>query len=179
MKRLSELSEIPDSPRFLGFEDRELWQVPGYQRNLPHWRPEDATYFVTFRLADSIPESVARGWQDKRRRWPESRGVDPTRQREDHDGKRFNQALATVPREEVEQFQREQSRQFFVELDRCHGSCVLKLKGAHSVVAKALEHFHGSRIWLGDYVVMPNHVHAITQPFPGVKLEEALLGETF
>ena len=30
-----------------------------YERNLPHWRQEGGTYFVTFRLADSLPASVA------------------------------------------------------------------------------------------------------------------------
>ena len=29
-----------------------------YRRNLPHLRIEGATYFVTFRLNDSLPESV-------------------------------------------------------------------------------------------------------------------------
>ena len=28
-----------------------------YQRHLPHWRQDGATYFVTFRLADSLPQS--------------------------------------------------------------------------------------------------------------------------
>jgi len=28
------------------------------QRNLPHWQQLDATYFVTFRLADSLPVAV-------------------------------------------------------------------------------------------------------------------------
>ena len=90
------------------------------------------------------------------------------------DQDRFLAALKGLPRDRVEGIQREQSRKFFVELDRCHGSCVLKFGEAHGAVAEALEHFCGSRIWLGDYVVMPNHVHAIVQPYPGVKLEEWL-----
>src|SRR5213080_653790 len=28
-----------------------------YQRYLPHWRQDGATYFVTFRLADALPQS--------------------------------------------------------------------------------------------------------------------------
>jgi type I restriction enzyme R subunit len=57
-------------------------------------------------------------------------------------------------------------------LDQCHGSCLLET--AHSIVGRSLEFFHGQRVWLGDYVVMPNHVHVIIQPFPGVQLEEWL-----
>lgn len=34
--------------------------------------------------------------------------------------------------------------------------------------------FHGQRLWLGDYVIMPNHVHALFVPFDGWELEELL-----
>ena len=40
-------------PRFQGFRDDLPLTV--YMRNLPHWRQQGATYFITFRLADSIP----------------------------------------------------------------------------------------------------------------------------
>ena len=50
----------------------------------------------------------------------------------------------------------------------------LRLEAAHGSVAKALEFFHGQRVWVGDYVVMPNHVHVLAQPFPGVALEDWL-----
>ena len=37
-----------------------------YRRRLPHLQPENATLFVTFRLKDSIPQSVLEQWhQDK------------------------------------------------------------------------------------------------------------------
>ncbi|MDZ7683225.1 MAG: hypothetical protein U5J63_16340 [Fodinibius sp.] len=29
-----------------------------YQRHLPHWQPENAEYFVTFRLAGSLPKQA-------------------------------------------------------------------------------------------------------------------------
>lgn len=29
-----------------------------YQRNLPHYQPEDGEFFVTFRLANSLPKAV-------------------------------------------------------------------------------------------------------------------------
>ena len=35
-----------------------------YKRNLPHWRQEGATYFVTFRLADSLPREAIRELQN-------------------------------------------------------------------------------------------------------------------
>jgi len=34
-----------------------------YEGHLPHIQPPDATLFVTFRLADSIPKHVLRLWK--------------------------------------------------------------------------------------------------------------------
>ena len=59
-----------------------------------------------------------------------------------------------------------------MELDQCHGSCVLD--AAHGPVSESLMHFRGQRVWTGDSTVMPNHVHVLVHPFPGVVLEEWL-----
>ena len=48
------------------------------------------------------------------------------------------------------------------------------LREAHPLVASFLELFHVTRLWLGDYVIIPNHVHLLAQPFRGVSLEEWL-----
>ena len=37
-----------------------------YKRLLPHIHPPDAVFFITFRLADSIPKSVIREYRAKR-----------------------------------------------------------------------------------------------------------------
>jgi putative transposase len=37
-----------------------------YRRNLPHLQPAGATFFVTFRLAGSLPKSVVEQWQNER-----------------------------------------------------------------------------------------------------------------
>lgn len=167
---LSKPSEIPPRPAFRGFEAPDFWLVPGYRRNLPHWRLEGATYFITFRLADSIPAEVAEGWADERRRWLRTHGIDLPPGRDDPQS--FQGALAKAPPEARREFGHQERRRFFIELDRCHGCCALAK--AHDSVSGALEFFHGQRVWLGDYVVMPNHVHVIVQPFPGIPLEEWL-----
>jgi hypothetical protein len=41
-------------PGFQGL--REDLPLTRYARHLPHWRQPGATYFVTFRLADSLPK---------------------------------------------------------------------------------------------------------------------------
>jgi REP-associated tyrosine transposase len=170
MNSLSRPIRIPERPFFVGFDVDDPWSVPGYRRNLPHWRLEGATYFVTFRLADSIPESVARQWREDRESWLQAHGIDPAWQ--ESDPSRWWDAHAAITLTERRTFVRAQQRQFLVELDKCHGACLLG--AAHGIVAEALEYFHGQRVWLGDYVVMPNHVHVLVQPFPGVKLEEWL-----
>ena len=170
MKKISPPTNIPERPIFSAFEMEEPWRVPNYRRNLPHLRIQGATYFVTFRLADSIPEIIAKRWQRERHHWLESRGVDPKLVQSDLN--RWYKDYFAIPYLERCDFEREQKRQFLVELDNCHGSCMLEF--THSIVAKAMDFFHGKRIWCGDYVVMPNHVHVLVQPFPGVLLEEWL-----
>ncbi len=45
--------------------------------NLPHWRQDGTTYFVTFRLADSLPKTKLRQWTLERNEWLE-RNPKPT-----------------------------------------------------------------------------------------------------
>jgi hypothetical protein len=54
-------------PPFIPFDEHRELRV--YRRSLPHWRQDGATYFVTFRLGDSIPVNVTQAWNDERRRW--------------------------------------------------------------------------------------------------------------
>ena len=39
------------------------------RRRLPHWRQPGVSYFVTFRLADSLPQSLLRHWRHERAIW--------------------------------------------------------------------------------------------------------------
>ncbi|TDU71470.1 type I restriction enzyme R subunit [Prosthecobacter fusiformis] len=169
---LSRPVAIPASPVFTEFEGEDFWQVPGYHRNLPHWRLAGAIYFVTFRLADSIPASVVMRWQQEEAVWLQSQGIHQDWRHQDKE--RFVMALRQIPLSERQGFERKQTRKFFVELDQCHGLCVLKEARAAQSVADALHFFHGQRLWLGDFVIMPNHVHVMVQMFEGCPLEEWL-----
>ena len=46
-------------------------------------------------------------------------------------------------------------------MDSCHGTCPLKSRDCAEIVADALRHFDGDRYLLGDFVIMPNHVHLL------------------
>jgi len=49
-------------------------------------------------------------------------------------------------------------------LDRGWGSCLLRKSENAALVEQALRFFDGERYALGDFVIMPNHVHALVIP---------------
>src|SRR5205823_4292107 len=57
---------LPDR-RFQPFDEQS--EVSQKHRHLPHWEQANATYFVTFRLADSIPQDVFEQWHEERAIW--------------------------------------------------------------------------------------------------------------
>ena len=160
---------MPDSlPEFYGLDPAK--PVYFYHRDLPHLRQEGATYFVTFRLADSIPESKLRQWQRERDMWYRLQGLT-----KDLSKDQWREKYEAIPPAVKEGFERRTARQLFVELDACHGSCLLKNLQLAATVEDALKFFDGKRYRCGDYCIMPNHVHWLLLPLPGHDLE-AILG---
>lgn len=137
---------------------REDLPLDVYIRNLPHWRQKGATYFVTFRLADSIPLECTALLQRIRADWlarnpmPHSPGA--------------VEQLGRVLFERVEYW-----------LDQGSGSCLLQDSENSKIVDDAIRYFHKELYELGASVVMANHVHCILRPFLTTRLElEDLLG---
>lgn len=124
-----------------------------HSRNLPHWTQEGATYFVTFRLADSLPSELARQLGLEREEWL----------------KRYPGKLTPARQQELHQFLFEWQEE---HLDRGHGECWLGRSDVGTLVEAALQHFDGERYALGSYVVMPNHVHLLVRPFGRHSLSE-------
>lgn len=125
------------------------------RRRLPHWQQEGATYFVTFRLADSLPRKFEQGLLRERDEWmKQQRGT-----------------LTPERAQELNQFYREKLE---AELDRGHGSCALREPAVAEIVEGSLKHFDGQRYWLGSYAVMPNHVHVLVRPLMEHKLSAIL-----
>jgi len=122
--------------------------------SLPHWFQPGVTYFVTFRTEDSIPADVSRLWHQRRDDWLRRHGIDP--------GKRdWKVALDRLPDGLRRTFHATFSREFLEYLDRGLGECVFKRPQIAQIVADSLEHFDGTRYHMGDFVVMPNHVHLL------------------
>src|SRR5258706_10747660 len=121
---------------------------------LPHVKREGTSYFVTFRLGDSLPQEVL--LEFKREQSEKIRGLGETNQ---------------AGREEVD---RELQRKIERYLDRGVGECHLKRPDVADMVAQALLHFHEEQYLLDDWVIMPNHVHLILWPMPNHTLSDIL-----
>jgi len=57
----------PETPVFRAFDEQSPIKMT--RRHLPHWEQEGGTYFVTFRLADSVPNSLLNEWRDHLQNW--------------------------------------------------------------------------------------------------------------
>ena len=121
---------------------------------LPHVKREGASYFVTFRLIDSLPQEMLLEFKG-------------------HQAEKLRSLTDSKPgqREEID---REFQRQIERYLDRGAGECHLKRPEIAQVVAEALLYFHEQQYLLDEWVIMPNHVHLILWPMPNQTLSEIL-----
>ena len=131
----------------IGFDARRA--VMQSRRHLPHLRQEGVVYFVTFRMADSVPQERLREW------------------REEQEARRRHAAPGD---EDINRVQ----RQIELWLDRGLGDCTLENPGAPAIVEETMRHFDRKRYFLDEFVVMPNHVHALLEPLKGYELSEIL-----
>ncbi len=124
-------------------------------RHLPHWEQENVTYFITFRLADSLPKPKLVLWKREREQWLKT-----------HE--------QPYPEKEQEEYSELFSKRINQWLDAGTGSCLLAEKENADIVEAALQHFDTKRYKLGSYVIMANHVHALISPNIGNELAEIL-----
>ena len=131
---------------------------------LPHVKREGARYFVTFRLADSLPKEVFLNIKAKR----------AERLARFYKEQESAEKLGTVPPplEDLEKIERDYFRQLENYLDRSHGECFLRNPAMAELMAGALRFFDGKRYQLRAWVVMPNHVHVVVWPMPKHTLSE-------
>ena len=115
------------------------------------------TYFVTFRLADSIPQDKSAAM-----------------------GARLGRMVRSKTRSRIQSQQRAEYHERFTErfhqwLDAgiwANAGCGARTLSA--IVEEALRLFDGQRYVLGHYVVMPNHVHVVVRPVEGHLLKDIL-----
>jgi putative transposase len=68
-------------------------EIQHTKNRLPHWQQKGAIYFVTFRLADSVPSHLLGQWQDERQAWLRLRPESWTPEIELEYHRRFSGAL--------------------------------------------------------------------------------------
>ena len=125
------------------------------RRNLPHWYQDGASYFVTFRLADSIPQEKLKLWTVEHDLWLKHNPKPHTSNQQQEYSERFPDRLQEW-------------------LDAGMGSCLLGRPDYGRIIAEALRFFDGQRYNLGEWVVMPNHAHVIFQSLPPCSPEKIL-----
>jgi type I restriction enzyme R subunit len=124
-----------------------------YEHWRPHWSQSGAIVFITFRTADSIPREVVDRWEREKREWLVVRGYEVAPD--------WLMTIANLSAKDRTDFQTHFARCREQYLDTCHGRCLLRRQDLAKVVADALLHFDGQRYRMGDFLVMPNHVHLL------------------
>jgi len=133
-----------------------------YRLNLPHWRQPGVTYFITSRLADSIPQPVLSKWRQERTCWLQANGC-------------WSENEITRQPENIRiEFHRRFTARFHALLDAGDGECLLRKPEVAEIVAGALRFFDGNRYRLGDFVIMPNHFHVLITPAPDFLLKDII-----
>ena len=125
---------------------------------LPHWEVEGGTYFVTFRLCDSLPQSVLESIRFERK------DILLTAERQ---ARKLNDT-------ELKRLEELFSERIEACLDSGIGACYLAKPQIADLVAGALQFFDDQRYRQFAWSVMPNHVHAVFRALPNWSLEKIL-----
>jgi S-adenosylmethionine decarboxylase proenzyme len=125
---------------------------------LPHWEKEDGIYFVTFRLADSLPQNILEKLKAER---DETEKFLSSLERE----------LSFTEKQKIDKIFSEKVDEY---LDQNYGECHLQKTEIAKIVADAIKHFDGERYHLYAWCIMPNHVHLVFRTINRHKLEDIL-----
>jgi len=117
------------------------WYSRGY---LPHFDGGQLAQTITFRLFDSMPQSILDQWRVE---------------------------LAHLTQKDAEAARRKRIEAY---IDRGCGHAWLKIPEIADLIQQAILFFVGQRYRLGAWVVMPNHVHVLVTPNEGWELGRIL-----
>lgn len=119
-----------------------------HQGHLPHWRQDRVTYFITTRLADSMPQDKLREWQNKRDLWLAAHGLQTASE------------ISRLPEDQQHEFHATFTSEWHQWLDAGYGECLLRRPEVRDVLIHRLL----TEPTLDAWVIMPNHVHALVAP---------------
>ena len=148
----------------------ELTYKPLTKRRRPHFQPLDANLFVTFRLVDSIPNSVVRYYKAKRK------GLRDQLRRSQGLAAEYDSPEIRNWREKIEQLDRE----CFIKCEEIMhrhilGPTWLRDERIAEKVAENLHRLDGELYRLDSFSIMSNHVHTVFKPLVDAADIEAIL----
>ena len=112
--------------------------------HLPHWEKDSKLIFITYHLADSIPQDVRIELEEEDKEW---RRTHP---------EPWDEKTKWLYTKEIRKRLQE-------ALDKGYGDCVLLDDSIRDIVERAFLFFNGDRYKLHSYVIMPNHVHVLAE----------------
>jgi len=126
-----------------------------HRHRLPHWQQGSVYYFVTWRLADSLPADKLARWTEEKHLWLQNNQPPWSVQTEAEYEERFSRAVDDW-------------------LDAGEGVCLLADPKLACCVADALLHFDNVRYVMDSFVIMPNHVHVLFRLIEPERLENVV-----
>ena len=132
------------------FDELETWV-----NDLPHWEQEDKLQFVTFRLADALPQECLIEIKNRKDSF--------IKQNPKPWNKKTLSQYINITSDYEERM-----------LANGYGSCILKNYVIRQIVIETLEYFNYVRYILFGYVIMPNHIHMLILPAHEYKLRDIL-----
>lgn len=130
-------------------------QITRHRHILPHWQQAGKLLFVTWRLADSLPQQQLAELREQKRLWEQQhpKPWSPAEEADFHDT--FD--------EQIERW-----------LDAGLGSCVLARPEIRQGLIDTLHFADGRDYDLLSHVIMPNHVHVLFRLREGASLEKVI-----
>ena len=125
--------------------EEEIQKASG---KLPHWEQAGVCYFITFRLADSLPNDLITKWKNDRDEW-----------------------IAKNPQPWSEETEAEYHREFSLRIDKWldqgRGDCLLFDDEVREIVLNKITENHGTSCHVHSLVIMPNHIHILVSLIEG------------
>jgi type I restriction enzyme R subunit len=140
--------ELPLSRRFVNPDE----PIRQHRHRLPHWQQGSVYYFVSWRLADSLPKEKLACWTQEKNIWLQKNPPPWKSETETEYHERFSHRIDDW-------------------LDAGEGSCLLKDPLLGGRVTNALLHHDNERYVMDSFVIMPNHVHVLFRLIEPHRLE--------
>jgi REP element-mobilizing transposase RayT len=126
-----------------------------YQRNLPHFQPQNAMFAITFRLAFSLPIEIIQELEKEK--------------------KDYEQTIKKLKNKELEMYKTDFKRRYFEHFDSLiaqYDNMIrwLEKPEISKIVSHSLHYWDKKRYHLFAFCIMPNHVHLLIEP---IKKDEA------